>query len=157
MRRGPPLPPSIFIGRATTKLPVGGSRSRFATFSKPATLSEYKITWAPEVLRLAIVDAGSVDSYGNDIPVLHQPSSRILTDPREVELRNGLRALQLGPQIGLAIVPAITPPRPNQQDAAVGKCSVLLLPGHEVLDRDQVVGVRAPGHVEDRRRANQAR
>ncbi len=40
MRSGPPLPPSIFIGRATTKLPEGGSRSRFVTFSKPATLSE---------------------------------------------------------------------------------------------------------------------
>ncbi len=32
---GPPLPPAIFIGRAIMKLPVSGSRSRFATFSNP--------------------------------------------------------------------------------------------------------------------------
>jgi len=30
---GPPLPPRIFIGSATTKLPVRGSRSSCATFS----------------------------------------------------------------------------------------------------------------------------
>lgn len=39
IRSGPPLPPSIFIGSARTKLPVGGNSPRFATFSKPGMFS----------------------------------------------------------------------------------------------------------------------
>src|SRR4030095_8562230 len=34
MRKGPPLPPLIFIGRAITENPRVGSLSRLATFSK---------------------------------------------------------------------------------------------------------------------------
>ena len=34
MRRGAPLPPLIFMGRATIRVPVDGSLSRLATFSK---------------------------------------------------------------------------------------------------------------------------
>ena len=44
IRSGPPLPPSIFMGRATAAAPVAGSWSRLATFSKPATFCAYRIT-----------------------------------------------------------------------------------------------------------------
>lgn len=36
-RSGPPDPPSIFIGSATSTAPVGGSASRWARFSNPGT------------------------------------------------------------------------------------------------------------------------
>src|SRR5207249_4995722 len=44
IRKGPPLPPPIFIGSATMNAPVFGSCSRFATFSN-AGMSAAKRTW----------------------------------------------------------------------------------------------------------------
>ena len=43
MRRGPPLPPSIFIGIATTRAPVTGMRSRLATFSNAGEIVNVRI------------------------------------------------------------------------------------------------------------------
>jgi len=45
MRVGPPLPPLIFIGRATIQDPTAGKRSSWATFSRITTLWDPKITW----------------------------------------------------------------------------------------------------------------
>ena len=49
-RKGPPLPPAIFIGSATTVMPVGGSRSRFARFSNAGTLCVISSTCDPKVV-----------------------------------------------------------------------------------------------------------
>lgn len=38
IRKGPPLPPFIFMGSATMIAPLLGNLSRFVTFSKPGTL-----------------------------------------------------------------------------------------------------------------------
>jgi hypothetical protein len=43
IRKGPPLPPFIFIGNAITNAPLTGSLSRLATFSKPGIFCSYKI------------------------------------------------------------------------------------------------------------------
>ncbi len=45
IRTGPPEPPAIFIGSATTQAPVAGSRSSAATFSSPGTLAAAAIRW----------------------------------------------------------------------------------------------------------------
>jgi hypothetical protein len=46
IRNGPPLPPSIFIGSATTVAPTVGSRSSAATFSKIGTSAPHRTTCA---------------------------------------------------------------------------------------------------------------
>ena len=43
IRSGPPLPPAIFMGKATTNAPDSGTAPRLATFSKPGVSDEYRI------------------------------------------------------------------------------------------------------------------
>ena len=43
IRKGPPLPPLIFIGKAKIMNPSGGNRSRLATFSRPGMFFSNKI------------------------------------------------------------------------------------------------------------------
>ena len=45
MRNGPPLPPLIFVGNATTEAQVGGNRSSAATFTKAGMFRSNKTRW----------------------------------------------------------------------------------------------------------------
>src|SRR5947207_15845959 len=45
IRRGAPLPPSIFMGRAITSNPLTGSASRLATFSSAGMPALNRIRW----------------------------------------------------------------------------------------------------------------
>src|SRR5262249_47189785 len=45
IRSGPPEPPAIFIGSATTHAPVSGTASRPSTFSSPGTLAAPATRW----------------------------------------------------------------------------------------------------------------
>ena len=50
IRRGPPEPPAIFIGRATTHAPHSGSSSSRARFSRPKTSAPLAMTWTMKSL-----------------------------------------------------------------------------------------------------------
>src|SRR5687767_5379854 len=49
-RTGPPDPPSIFIGRANTSAPVGGTWLRLVRFSRPGTFAAAAMRWTMKSL-----------------------------------------------------------------------------------------------------------
>jgi hypothetical protein len=75
---GPPEPPPIFIGSATTQKPFSGSCSRFATFSSPATFAPFAIWCTTKVLRRPVVDAGRVDAERADLALFTSSSAASL-------------------------------------------------------------------------------
>ena len=94
MRTGPPEPPAIFIGSAMTQAPVGGSSSRFATFSRPGHVrARSAIWWTMKSFDGPWSMLGGVDAERADLRASRTSScaaSRAVG--REVQVRSRRRA-----------------------------------------------------------------
>ena len=116
MRRGPPEPPAIFIGSATTHAPDSGSSSRRATFSSPGHVRPVGDLVDDEVLRGAVVDRGRVHAEGADLALAHEVLGGFLSVRGEVQLRRV--AGRVVAEVGLLVRPAGAPAGLEEHDRA---------------------------------------
>jgi len=107
---------------------------------------------------LTIIDRGSVDAHGLDLPFVHEPGRRIGVQAREMKRLYRLLPPQLRSQILLPRQPVSGKTRVEQHDCAIRDSSVRCFPSLEILDGDAVISIaRALGcDVDSNTGSNQA-
>ena len=107
---------------------------------------------------LTIIDRGSVDAYGFDLPLAYEPGRRLGVQAREMERLYRLQPPQLRSQILLPRQPVSGKTCVEQHNRAIRDSSVRCFPSLEILDGDAVISIaRALGcDVDSNAGSNQA-
>ncbi len=85
MRKGPPLPPVIFIGSAITSHPTFRQSGEISDILKDGCLCSTQRHMGFEICGLPIVDTGSIDAYCLHMTMLDQPLCCIMGKTWESE------------------------------------------------------------------------
>lgn len=88
IRSGPPDPPSIFIGNATTGAPEDRQPTHVGNILECGCPLFKQDHMALKSLRLSVVDAGGIEADRFDGTMFRQPSRSLGIKPRKVQVRH---------------------------------------------------------------------
>ena len=136
---GAPVPPSIFIGSAASRNPVGGKPGQVRDVLQVGHAGRGPDPVGDEVGGPAVVDAGSVDAEESGAAILDEQARRCLADAGKVQVAglSGRVVAEIGERVG----PAGGPAGPDQHRRSLRYPAVLGLPRQHVFGRYQVVGI----------------